>query len=219
MKEYAVGDVFEMGGRKYVVVEDDGIHRNCGRKCAFRYGGPECVQLDCHGLWRSDGKMVYYEKYCEPAPIKRMVGEVWRDEHGKLVQHVQTIDGTEADWFPPDEPREGMIFRLEGTFLEIKKRSDGNFCIVKPCPFEFSDIVENGFTMVSHGDIPKEKWVPKKGEPYFCFNGHGNVFETKNADDLADRQRIAIGNYFHSRELCESAVAKVKELLSEVPHE
>lgn len=54
----------------------------------------------------------------------------------------------------------------------------------------------------------------KIGDVYFAFSSSDlEVWDSKYVDDNIDRRSIEIGNFFETKEECEEAVRKIKELL------
>lgn len=63
-------------------------------------------------------------------------------------------------------------------------------------------------------DLVQEKWVPKAYEDYYTVNGNCKIECTYYVDSY-DRDRIAVNNYFKTREEAETKAEEIKKLLNE----
>lgn len=61
MKEYKVGEEFELDMVKFVVVDDNGDDFPCS-VCHILHGSDSCEKMVCESCFRIDKKNVHFEK-------------------------------------------------------------------------------------------------------------------------------------------------------------
>ncbi len=65
-------------------------------------------------------------------------------------------------------------------------------------------------------NLPKEKWVPKYGDRYFCIASDFSVIDYEyEYASASDAQRKDLGNCFRTREEAEAKAEQIKKLLKE----
>lgn len=71
-----------------------------------------------------------------------------------------------------------------------------------------------GFEYNFDNDTIKEiKWSPKEGEAFYYFSGLLNPIKNTNTNNSAEKNLISDGNCFKTKEECEEAILKIKNLL------
>lgn len=111
MKEYKVGEIFELNGEIFQCVEDPRDF-NC-EDCMLCVDGFPCSESS-----REDGKNVHFVKVTEITE-----GMLFRADNGKLYRFTTDLkDGEKCDCGRTDHPCEGIIWRLRSIDPHLQDR-------------------------------------------------------------------------------------------------
>ena len=219
-KKIMVGDVIEVGGKKYRAELDDGSG-DC-RDCAFD-GAPLCPikPEDC-----SAARLIFKEVKDVPRHLE--LGVV-RDEGNWVIFKIgeQTHRGNEfCQQTAPDtfkasngielasvsSPAWGGANRLYCCGFLSNKDSIEIVCTTA----EFAKISEAVTEYNSTDGKGYEKPWPQNGDGYFYIASRGRIEYTEFTDEPFDTDCKAYGNFFRTEEEAMSAAEKVKALFKEL---
>ena len=104
----------------------------------------------------------------------------------------------------------GKLGAYEATVINVLET--GCTVVLKHGPYVYfytNDEIHERFYM------PKEKWLPVNNENYWLVYTDGDIGSSVWHGDTVDKQRLAFGNCFPTRELALAAAEKIKKLLLE----
>jgi hypothetical protein len=109
--------------------------------------------------------------------------------------------------------KEQIISRNNNIKYEVLAISDGAYYLRS-----LETLNTNWFTdseIEANFILPKEKWVPKYNEYYFCITDEIMVESSMWIEDSIDKNRLKVGNVFQTKAEAEQKVEEIKKILGE----